>query len=100
MNHLPGEISVYVFIVNIYDLPVELRKNCEENFTVGDMISPKFANVMLMRTDEREFLQLHRGEWCVILEVGEKKLRVFHEGVQWWVSNLAMVVISSRVTSG
>jgi hypothetical protein len=74
---------------------VEKEEKVGEIFTPGDMITPKFANVMLMRTDEREFLQFHRGEWCIVLEVGEKKLRILHEGVQWWVSNLSMVRIES-----
>ena len=76
-------------------------KNCENvgnSFKIGDMITPKLANTMLMRTDEREFIQLHHKEWCIVLEAGEKKLLVLYEGLQWWVSNLAMMVISSRVT--
>ena len=76
-------------------------KNCENvgnSFKIGDMITPKLANTMLMRTDEREFIQLHHKEWCIVLEVGEKKLLVLYEGLQWWVSNLAMIVISSHIS--
>lgn len=62
------------------------------------MIAPKFDGLMIMRTDEREYIRLQKKDWCVIVGVDGKNLKILFEGSLWWVSNLAMVVISSRVT--
>ena len=67
----------------------------EEIFTIGDLITPIFPNVMIMRLDEREYLRLNKGETCIVLGFEGKKLMILHEGCQWWVQGFAVERVSS-----